>query len=268
MSYNTYPQNPFPPNSENAGGGTSYELPIASTTELGGIKVGSGLAINAETGVLINNYTLPSDVIRENDIAFPFDENSSYTAGDFCYYDGTLYRCETDHSGAWDANDFFAVKVCDSIISEFGDGLRRTGQTSIAVKLETDGGISFGTNGGLQAETNFNANTYPSVGNSTQIGRIIRNNTEYPVYRGFMEPPFPLWIQENSTYANFMNPVQFSLPIDERALNIQFYSGDMNVSDLLVVDRSSGGGYLHIYKSFNTAAVQVTKIMVEYYLTT
>lgn len=61
MSYNTYPQNPFPPNSENAGGGgSSYELPIASTTELGGVKVGSGLAINAETGVLINNYNLPT----------------------------------------------------------------------------------------------------------------------------------------------------------------------------------------------------------------
>lgn len=58
MSYNTYPQNPFPPNSENSGGG-SFTLPIASTTELGGVKVGSGLAINAETGVLINNYELP-----------------------------------------------------------------------------------------------------------------------------------------------------------------------------------------------------------------
>ena len=58
MGLNTYPQNPFPPSSE-AAGGTVYELPIASTTELGGVKVGSGLAINAETGVLINNYELP-----------------------------------------------------------------------------------------------------------------------------------------------------------------------------------------------------------------
>ena len=58
MGFNTYPQNPFPPSSE-AAGGTEYDLPIASTTELGGVKIGSGLAINAETGVLINNYELP-----------------------------------------------------------------------------------------------------------------------------------------------------------------------------------------------------------------
>lgn len=51
MSYNTYPQNPFPPNSENAGGGTSYTLPIASANTLGGVKVGDNLTINAN-GVL------------------------------------------------------------------------------------------------------------------------------------------------------------------------------------------------------------------------
>lgn len=52
MSYNTYPQNPFPPNSENAGcGGSPYVLPIASANELGGVKVGSNLTID-ENGVL------------------------------------------------------------------------------------------------------------------------------------------------------------------------------------------------------------------------
>lgn len=52
MSYNTYPQNPFPPNSENAGGGgSSYVLPIASANELGGVKVGDNLSID-ENGVL------------------------------------------------------------------------------------------------------------------------------------------------------------------------------------------------------------------------
>ena len=52
MSYNTYPQNPFPPNSENAGGGGSpYVLPIASADTLGGVKVGDNLNID-ENGVL------------------------------------------------------------------------------------------------------------------------------------------------------------------------------------------------------------------------
>ena len=52
MSYNTYPQNPFPPNSENAGGGGSpYVLPVASAETLGGVKVGGGLSIDSN-GVL------------------------------------------------------------------------------------------------------------------------------------------------------------------------------------------------------------------------
>lgn len=52
MSYNTYPQNPFPPNSENAGGGGSpYVLPIASAETLGGVKVGNNLTIG-ESGAL------------------------------------------------------------------------------------------------------------------------------------------------------------------------------------------------------------------------
>lgn len=57
MSYNTYPQNPFPPNSENAGGGGSpYVLPIASANTLGGVKVGDNLSID-ENGVLKANST-------------------------------------------------------------------------------------------------------------------------------------------------------------------------------------------------------------------
>lgn len=46
MGFNTYPGNPFPPDSERSGGaGESYTLPIASTETLGGVKVGSGLSI-------------------------------------------------------------------------------------------------------------------------------------------------------------------------------------------------------------------------------
>lgn len=66
MGYNTYPANPWPLNSEQAqgGGGSQYELPIAATDTLGGVKVGTGLSIDAETGVLSNSnptpYSLPT----------------------------------------------------------------------------------------------------------------------------------------------------------------------------------------------------------------
>ena len=65
MGYNTYPANPWPLNSEQAqGGGSQYELPIAEADTLGGVKVGTGLSIDAETGVLSNSnptpYSLPT----------------------------------------------------------------------------------------------------------------------------------------------------------------------------------------------------------------
>ena len=64
--FNTIPPNPFPPSTDQqgAGGGTPYELPIASAETLGGVKVGTGLSIDAETGALSNSnptpYTLPT----------------------------------------------------------------------------------------------------------------------------------------------------------------------------------------------------------------
>lgn len=62
MGFNTYPGNPFPPDSERSGGaGESYTLPIASAETLGGIKVGDNLSINSETGALsATEYTLPT----------------------------------------------------------------------------------------------------------------------------------------------------------------------------------------------------------------
>lgn len=75
--FNTLPANPFPPSSEQmgaGGGGGSYVLPVASADTLGGVKVGEGLEINAETGVLNNTnptpptpYTPPSYSTSEYD---------------------------------------------------------------------------------------------------------------------------------------------------------------------------------------------------------
>lgn len=56
---NTLPFNPYPPSTANKGNNNSpYELPIASSNELGGVKVGTGLSIN-ENGVLSNNNPTP-----------------------------------------------------------------------------------------------------------------------------------------------------------------------------------------------------------------
>lgn len=44
---------------EEGGGGGGYVLPTASDETLGGVKVGNGLSINPETGVLSNNNPTP-----------------------------------------------------------------------------------------------------------------------------------------------------------------------------------------------------------------
>lgn len=57
--FNTIPPNPFPPSSESAGnGGGSYVLPVASSETLGGVKVGSGLSINAGGVLSANSQTV------------------------------------------------------------------------------------------------------------------------------------------------------------------------------------------------------------------
>lgn len=58
MSYNTCPPNPFPPSSEDiGGGGEPYVLPVASADTLGGVKVGSRLSV--ENGVLSADLQMP-----------------------------------------------------------------------------------------------------------------------------------------------------------------------------------------------------------------
>ena len=60
MGYNTIPFNPFPPSTEQKG--NNFELPIANADSLGGVKVGSGLSINPETGVLSNDNAIPYEL--------------------------------------------------------------------------------------------------------------------------------------------------------------------------------------------------------------
>ena len=45
--------------------GSSYELPIAGAETLGGVKIGSGLTINAETGVASADSQLPADPVSD-----------------------------------------------------------------------------------------------------------------------------------------------------------------------------------------------------------
>ena len=74
----------------------------------------SGRMTEAETD--ITALGIECDAIAA-DLAAPYDEDETYSVGDYCTHDKVLYICTTDISTAeeWDISHWDAVKVCDDI---------------------------------------------------------------------------------------------------------------------------------------------------------
>ena len=89
------------------------EIPIASSSTLGGVKVGSNLSIT-NAGVLTAN----EDTTKANKttIAPEFDSTTSYSVGDLVYYQSILYKCTTAHTGAWNASHFTTTTVSNNLL--------------------------------------------------------------------------------------------------------------------------------------------------------
>ena len=51
------------------------------------------------------------------DLAGAFNSETAYTAGDLVIYNGIVYRCTNDHTGAWDADDFSATTIAAELNS-------------------------------------------------------------------------------------------------------------------------------------------------------
>ena len=68
----------------------------------------------------LNSLTFPglSDTYKVNQIAAAFSTSTSYAVGDYCNYQGQIYRCTTAHSGAWNASNWTAVFVTDELQAE------------------------------------------------------------------------------------------------------------------------------------------------------
>ena len=67
--------------------------------------------------VKLNSLTFEglTDTYKINQIAAAFSTSASYAVGDYCDYQGQIYRCTTAHSGAWNAAHFTAVYIADEI---------------------------------------------------------------------------------------------------------------------------------------------------------
>lgn len=74
----------------------------------------SGRMTQAETD--ITALGIECDAIAA-DLTSPYDEESTYSVGDYCTHDKVLYKCNTDISTAeeWDVSHWDAVKITDDI---------------------------------------------------------------------------------------------------------------------------------------------------------
>lgn len=67
-----------------------------------------------------------------------FSSSTSYAVDDYCFYDGTLYRCTTAHSGVWNASHFVAVTIADELAdvkSDLSEIISGGGGVTDALKL-------------------------------------------------------------------------------------------------------------------------------------
>ena len=75
-----------------------------------------GLDIVTALNGILSALDIPTRIIAEE-----FDSTVAYAIGDYCIYNGTLYRFTSAHSaGAWDVSDVTAVTVTDELGSGGG----------------------------------------------------------------------------------------------------------------------------------------------------
>jgi hypothetical protein len=55
------------------------------------------------------------DAKARNIVSGAFDSKTSYDIGDYCIYEGILYKCTTAHTGAWKAAHFSATTIAKEL---------------------------------------------------------------------------------------------------------------------------------------------------------
>ena len=70
-------------------------------------------------------------------VASDFDATASYTAGDYCIYDGKFYKFKASHSGAWSAADVDEIKIAGEL-SSLRSGLTRVSSRLVSMFTSYD----------------------------------------------------------------------------------------------------------------------------------
>ena len=127
MSLNTYPNNPFPPSTEQMHRGDNEEL----QAQIDAIKDGTTIDSFADVERVLGTKT-------DNDVIAPeFDaESGIYAIGDLVMYEGKLYEFTTAHETAGDWN---SEEVTEKTVADEVDSLK-SGFTNVAVSLSVPEG--------------------------------------------------------------------------------------------------------------------------------
>lgn len=92
---------------------TGDRIPTAGMPAIDSVL--SGSSTNPVQNAVI---TAALDEKADTDIvASDFDATASYTAGNYCIYEGKFYRFKNNHSGAWSASDVEEVKIAGELSS-------------------------------------------------------------------------------------------------------------------------------------------------------
>lgn len=89
-------------------------------------------------------------VMVSGSVAPAFDQDVPYVVRDLVIHDGALYECTTDHSGAWNEDDFTATTVA-AILANIESALANKQNKTLDTPINIDGTIRTTVEGALDA---------------------------------------------------------------------------------------------------------------------
>ncbi len=162
-----------------------------------------GLDIVSALNNILGALNIPTRIIAED-----FDSTQTYAVGDYCIYNGTLYRFTSAHSaGAWDVSDVTAVTVTD----ELGSGGGGTwGSITGTLSNQTDLANALAAKADLATEIMYFYQQTVNAASNAEIFRIT--NASITTDTVVLECTFaaPANITSNVTWTSYTGYIAFT----------------------------------------------------------
>ena len=173
--------------------GPSYTLPIATATDLGGVKVGTGLSINSSTGVLqtTGGVSLPiasASVLGGIKVGNNLSINSSTGVLDAVHQTGsqikTAYEAESNTNAFTDSEKTKLTGIeSNATADQTGAEIKTAYETEANTNAFTDAektklsGIATGAEVNVQADWNASSGDAEILNKPSVIGNLVEDTT-------------------------------------------------------------------------------------------